>query len=212
MNKKYIAIAGIAILALIIIVLIGGVFGNNQNDSSSDVLVVTTESTTGAGVEVVTTESTTGADAQTVTTESTTGADAQTVTTEDVSGAKDQEDTFLSDGTTYDHPEDEDDYNYSNDPDYDSSSDTKYYFRTNKKLKEHYEKHGIEMGFDNAEEYEAAASKVVNNPDALHKTEKEDGDDVYYIEETNEFVIVSKDGYLRTYFNPSRGIDYYNSQ
>ena len=68
------------------------------------------------------------------------------------------------------------------------------------------------MGFDNAEEYEAAASRVVNNPDALHKTEKEDGDDVYYIEETNEFVIVSKDGYLRTYFNPSRGIDYYNSQ
>ena len=68
------------------------------------------------------------------------------------------------------------------------------------------------MGFDTAAEYEAAASAVVNNKDALHKTEKEDGDDVYYLEDTNEFVIVSQDGYIRTYFNPSDGIRYYNRQ
>jgi pyocin large subunit-like protein len=68
------------------------------------------------------------------------------------------------------------------------------------------------MGFSSAEEYEKAASEVVENKDALHKTEKEDGDDVYYLEETNEFVIVSTDGYIRTYFNPSNGIDYYNRQ
>ena len=46
----------------------------------------------------------------------------------------------------------------------------------------------------------------------LHKTEKEDGDDVYYIEDTNEFVIVSKDGYLRTYFKPDKGKAYYDRQ
>ena len=87
-----------------------------------------------------------------------------------------------------------------------------YHFRSKKLLNSHYEKHGIEMGFESAADYEAAASAVVNNPDSLHKTEKEDGDDVYYLEETNEFVIVSQDGYIRTYFNPSDGIRYYNRQ
>ena len=52
----------------------------------------------------------------------------------------------------------------------------------------------------------------MNNPNALHKNEKEDNDDVYYLEETNEFVIVSTDGYIRTYFYPDSGIDYYNKQ
>lgn len=85
-------------------------------------------------------------------------------------------------------------------------------FRNQKLLKQHYEKHGIEMGFSSAEEYEKAAAAVVSHPDALHKTEAEDGDDVYYIESTNEFVVVSTDGYLRTYFNPDRGIDYFNRQ
>lgn len=85
-------------------------------------------------------------------------------------------------------------------------------FRNDNLLDQHYEKHGIEMGFASAEEYELAAYKVIINPDALHKIEAEDGDDVYYVEETNEFVVVSQDGYIRTYFNPSAGIDYYNRQ
>ena len=85
-------------------------------------------------------------------------------------------------------------------------------FRNANRLNEHYEKHGIEMGFSSAEEYEAAAKKVVLNKDSLHKLEEEDGDDVYYLEISNEFVVVSPDGYIRTYFNPSDGIDYYNRQ
>ena len=89
---------------------------------------------------------------------------------------------------------------------------TAYKFRNQNLLDQHYEKHGREMGFSSAEEYEKAASAVVNDPNALHKTEKEDGDDVYYIERTNEFVVVSTDGYIRTYFLPDRGIDYYNKQ
>ncbi|MBO4824713.1 MAG: hypothetical protein J5487_04900 [Lachnospiraceae bacterium] len=87
-----------------------------------------------------------------------------------------------------------------------------YRFRSKKLLNEHYEKHGVDMGFESAADYEKAASAVVNNPDALHKTEKEDGDDVYYLKATNEFVIVSPDGYIRTYFNPRDGIDYFNRQ
>ncbi len=85
-------------------------------------------------------------------------------------------------------------------------------FRNKKLLNQHYEKHGIEMGFESAAEYEAAAAAVVKHPDVLHKTEAEDGDDVYYVESTNEFVVVSKDGYIRTYFLPSSGKKYYDRQ
>ncbi|MCR5108554.1 MAG: zinc-ribbon domain containing protein [Lachnospiraceae bacterium] len=85
-------------------------------------------------------------------------------------------------------------------------------FRNYARLNEHYEKHGEEMGFESAKEYEAAADKVIHDPKSLHKIEKEDGDYVFYLESTNEFVILSPDGYIRTYFNPNSGIDYYNRQ
>lgn len=87
-----------------------------------------------------------------------------------------------------------------------------YYFRNEDLLEQHFEKHGMEMGFESMEAYEEAASAVVYHPDVLTKIEAEDGDYVYYIEETNEFVVISTDGYIRTYFNPSAGIDYYNRQ
>ena len=82
-----------------------------------------------------------------------------------------------------------------------------YHFRNENLLESHYEKHGKD-----SEEYEMAASDVVNNPESLHKTEKVDGDDVYYKEDTNEFVVVSTDGYIRTYFNPDSGKKYFDRQ
>lgn len=88
----------------------------------------------------------------------------------------------------------------------------KYRFRNYKLLDQHYEKHGKEMGFPDRESYEQAASDVINNPEALHKVEKEDGDFVYYVEATNEFVVLSTDGYIRTYFLPSGGKKYYERQ
>lgn len=85
-------------------------------------------------------------------------------------------------------------------------------FRSEKLRDEHFEKHGRDMGFDTAKEYEKAASEVVSNEKALHKIEAEDGDDVYYLESTNEFVIVSTDGYIRTYFCPNSGKAYFDRQ
>ena len=85
-------------------------------------------------------------------------------------------------------------------------------FRNKKLLDQHYTKHGIEMGFGSAAEYEAAAAAVVSKPGVMHKTEAEDGDDVYYVPASNEFVVVSTDGYIRTYFLPDSGIKYYNKQ
>lgn len=87
-----------------------------------------------------------------------------------------------------------------------------YSFRSKSLRDQHYDKHGKDMGFKTVEDYVNAANDVINNPDALHKTEKEDGDYVYYVEATNDFVIVSKDGYIRTYFRPDAGISYYNRQ
>ena len=87
-----------------------------------------------------------------------------------------------------------------------------YVFRNQRLLNEHYEKHGIEMGFASAESYQAAASAVITNPNSLFKIEAEDGDGVYYLEATNEFVVLSTDGYIRTYFLPSSGKAYFDRQ
>lgn len=85
-------------------------------------------------------------------------------------------------------------------------------FRNFELLTEHYEKHGKEMGYTSAEDYLAGANEVIYNPESLHKKEAEDGDDVYFLQETSDLVIVSTDGYIRTYFRPEDGIAYYNRQ
>lgn len=87
-----------------------------------------------------------------------------------------------------------------------------YTFRNRYLRDEHFKKHGKEFDYATAQDYEAGASAVVNNDQALHKTEADDGDDVYYLEKTNEFVVVSADGYIRTYFKPNDGMKYYNRQ
>lgn len=89
----------------------------------------------------------------------------------------------------------------------------KYYtFRYDSYLEEHFQKHGSEFGYSTAQEYLDGANKVISSTDALHKTEKEDGDDIYFLEATGELVVLSTDGYIRTYFKPDDGIDYFNRQ
>ncbi len=85
-------------------------------------------------------------------------------------------------------------------------------FRNEDTLNSHYNDHGLEMGFESPKEYEKAADKVIHDPKSLYKTEAEDGDHVYYLEDSNEFVIVSLDGYIRTYFYPDGGKDYFDRQ
>ncbi len=92
----------------------------------------------------------------------------------------------------------------------DDGSGQSYHFRNDNLLTQHFQKHGNEFSYSTKEEYEAGASAVINNPKALHKIESKDGDDVYYVEETNEFVVLSTDGYIRTYFKPSGGKSYYD--
>ncbi len=87
-----------------------------------------------------------------------------------------------------------------------------YSFRKVEYLQEHFEKHGAEFGYASADEYLAGANRVVVSPEALHKLEAEDGDDVYYLESGNEIVFVSTDGYIRTYFKPDDGKAYFDRQ
>lgn len=71
----------------------------------------------------------------------------------------------------------------------------------------------MEMSLDIVlRKYLAGANKVISSSSSLHKQEGEDGDDIYYDKNSNEIVFVSGDGYIRTYFRPSEGIDYYNRQ
>lgn len=78
----------------------------------------------------------------------------------------------------------------------------------------HFEKHGGEFDglYKTKEEYVAGANKVIHNPKSLYKTEKEDGDHIFYLEETNEFVVVATFGKIRTYFKPSGGKKYFDRQ
>ena len=83
-------------------------------------------------------------------------------------------------------------------------------------LMQHFQKHGSEFdesfGYETAADYEKGASDVINDSDSLFKYEAEDGDGVYYLEGTNEFVILSTDGYIRTYFRPTAGKSYFDRQ
>ena len=74
--------------------------------------------------------------------------------------------------------------------DEDSATASHLAFRTEEKLQQHFDKHGWETG--------------TANPDAEHKLQAEDGDDLYYLDPTGEFVVVSPEGYIRTYFITDR--------
>ena len=93
-----------------------------------------------------------------------------------------------------------------------SETEQNYTFRYDSYLDEHFEKHKSDTNTSSKEEYLSKANAVITDSSSLHKTEADDGDDIYYLEATNEIVFVSTDGYIRTYFCPSNGIDYYYAQ
>lgn len=89
-----------------------------------------------------------------------------------------------------------------------------YSFRTKKLYDDHYKKHGAEFGDITQEEYLQLANDLLNSDSdtILHKIEAEDGDDVFFDTETGYFLVLSTDGYIRTFFIPSAGKAYYDRQ
>jgi len=89
-------------------------------------------------------------------------------------------------------------------------------FRSQDRLDEHYQKHVVqqkEFGNITEDEYLALAQQLVGNPGSSVLTKKDsDGNTLFYDPDTNEFAVLSDDGYIRTFFKPSGGQSYYDKQ
>lgn len=86
----------------------------------------------------------------------------------------------------------------------------KYTFYDTKSMVRHYVKHGAQTDCRNMEDYLYKANKVITDKNSLTKKQKKDNDTIFYNKRTNEFVVVAKAGYVRTYFIASD--KYYNKQ
>ena len=92
-------------------------------------------------------------------------------------------------------------------------SDKWYTFRNKTRYDEHYEKHGSEFGNITKEQYLQLANDLINDTSdkILHKY-SEDGDYMFFNPDNNYFLVLSEDEYIRTFFIPSAGINYWNRQ
>lgn len=94
-----------------------------------------------------------------------------------------------------------------------ASEKKQYTFRNQKRYDEHYEKHGAEFGDITKEEYLEMANELIysDSDRVLHKY-SDDGDYMYFDQDTNYFLVLSEDGYIRTFFIPTAGIKYWERQ
>ena len=195
-NRLWYVIIGVVVGTLVLLGILA-LLVNSMKKDMEEVSTRTTETVTTGAAGEATTEAVSGKDA--VSMETAGGKDG--VSTE-TAGGKDAVSTETAGGTVA----------AASDPGTDPAGEKTLRFRNRKYKDQHYTKHGEEMGFTDADAYEAAAAAVVNDPSSLHKIEKEDGDDVYYREADNAFVVVSTDGYIRTFFYPNGGKKYFDRQ
>lgn len=86
-------------------------------------------------------------------------------------------------------------------------------FRNKKLYDDHYKKHGAEFGNITQQEYLDKANELIidKSESILHKY-SDDNDYLYFNTENNYFLVLSEDGYIRTFFIPSSGIKYWERQ
>lgn len=91
----------------------------------------------------------------------------------------------------------------------------KYYrFRNEELFESHYQKHGAEFGDITKDEYLEMANALINSAGGagiLEKTQ-DDGDRLIYDERSNEFIVISPDGYIRSFFRPEDKKEYFDRQ
>lgn len=89
-------------------------------------------------------------------------------------------------------------------------------FRSEERLEEHYQEHVVEngeFGDISMEDYLQGARMLFSEtPAEVQIKQEEDGDWLYYDVVTNEFGVLSADGYIRTFFKPSDGQAYFERQ
>lgn len=84
-----------------------------------------------------------------------------------------------------------------------------------KTLSTHFNKHGKEMGCGTKASYEAHAVKFANTIDKkniISYVQKNTGTTFKYNKKTNTLALISKDGYVITYYKPKGGLDYFLKQ
>jgi hypothetical protein len=84
-----------------------------------------------------------------------------------------------------------------------------YRFRTAKHLADHFAKHGNEFNYADENEYLYHANLVISNTSDM-KSKQPDGDTQYLNSKTCEYVALSYDNYIRTYFRPRNCVRYFN--
>ena len=84
-------------------------------------------------------------------------------------------------------------------------------FETPESMQKHYAKHGEEYGDISTESYVSLANELVNAPasDDVEKIVRSDGSTAIYRFSTNDFLVVTKDGSIRTFFKPKNGKEYW---
>lgn len=88
-----------------------------------------------------------------------------------------------------------------------------YSFRNKSTYDSHYEKHGDEFGSITQEQYLQLANELIfSDADTVLTKYADDGDFMYFDTATGYFLVLSPDDYIRTFFVPDDGIDYWNRQ
>jgi hypothetical protein len=85
-------------------------------------------------------------------------------------------------------------------------------FRSQDRLESHFENHGEEFGYDDAEEYLAGANGLFDATEGVETFQRANGDILFYRRSSNEFGVVTQDNIIRTYFRPKEGYKYWLMQ
>ena len=80
-------------------------------------------------------------------------------------------------------------------------------FETPEKMHKHYDKHIDKYGNISISEYIALANELVNakDTDDIERIVRSDESTAIYRFSTNDFLVITKDGYIRTFFKPDDG-------
>ena len=84
-----------------------------------------------------------------------------------------------------------------------------------KSLNKHFDDHAKSMGFTSKESYKQHAIKFANTIDKKNNVsfiDSKTGATYKYSKTSSEFAIITKDGYVSTYFKPKDGYSYYKKQ
>ena len=84
-------------------------------------------------------------------------------------------------------------------------------FETPKLMQRHYKKHGKEYGDISIESYLSLANELANMPDSedVEKMVRSDESTAIYRFSTNDFLVLTKEGNIRTFFKPKSGKEYW---